>query len=110
MPSRIREGIRPLGYTLEVASTEAAACALASACDAALVNLTARRYDPLAVIRALKTQPALPVLAFVGHVEREKQVAARDAGADLVVANSSVSLHLATILGQLLGQVRGGDA
>ncbi len=108
-PSRIREGSRPLGYTLKVVGTEAAACAAARRQDpvpaAILVNLTARRYDAPQLIRELKSDGAarnIPLLAFAGHVEKEKHAAARAAGADLVAANSSVSLHLASLLSRLL--------
>ena len=110
MPSRVREGIRPLGYTLRVAGSEAAATA-AAATDpppiGILVSLTARRYDPPSLIRALKTNAGtakIPLLAFAGHVEKEKHEAARAAGADLVAANSSVALHLSQILPRLLEQ------
>lgn len=123
-PSRIREAIKPLGYGLRVAATEAAARAALVAADSAngaapppvppcavLVNLNARRLDPVALIRAFKAPggPAanVPLLAFAGHVETEKHDAARAAGADLVAANSSVSLHLDKLLGRLLGH---GDA
>lgn len=108
-PSRIREGVRPLGYTLHVVGTEAAALTAAAkthpAPTAILVNLTARRYNAPDLIRTLKTTEAtqaIPLLAFAGHVEKEKHAAARHAGADLVAANSSVSLHLAAILSRLL--------
>jgi CheY-like chemotaxis protein len=108
-PSRVREGVRPLGYTLRVVGTEAAALEeagqTAAAPDAILVNLTARRYDAPHLIRELKSAEAtksIPLLAFAGHVEKDKHAAAREAGADLVAANSSVSLHLAALLTRLL--------
>lgn len=110
-PSRIREGARPLGYAVQTVGTGDAALAKVTAAEgqplpaAILVNLTARRYDPHAVIRALKSDPAarsIPLLAFAGHVETEKHDAARAAGADMVVANSSVSLHLGKLLPRLL--------
>jgi CheY-like chemotaxis protein len=110
-PSRIREGAKPLGYTVRVVATEAA---LKTALQeitpqAVLVNLTARRYDPMGIITALKADPlsqSLPLLAFAGHVEKEKHAAARAAGADMVAANSSVSLHLSALLTRLLGGER----
>jgi len=108
LPSRVREGARPLGLDVRVVATGAAAQEAAratSAPAAILVNLTARRYDPSAVIAALKADPVtstIPILAFAGHVEKEKHAAARAAGADLVAANSSVSLHLPTLLSHLL--------
>ena len=104
MPSRIREGLRPLGLTLTTAATLDTALPFLNDGNfvAVFVNLTARRYDPLAAIQALKRATTLPVLAFAGHVETEKHAAARAAGADLVVANSSVALHLAQLLPRLL--------
>jgi CheY-like chemotaxis protein len=108
-PSRVREGVRPLGYSLTVVGTEAGALAAARkqgpAPDAIMVNLTARRYDAPALIRSLKADEGtrgIPLLAFAGHVEKEKHESARAAGADLVAANSSVSLHLAALLSRLL--------
>ena len=108
-PSRVREGVRPLGYTLRVVGTKAAAMEAAgqteTAPDAILVNLTSRRYDAPHLIRELKAAEAtrsIPLLAFAGHVEKDKHAAAREAGADMIAANSSVSLHLAALLARLL--------
>ena len=108
--SRVREGAKPAGYAVAVVASDVAVnAALASAAPVAvLVALTVRRLDPYALIRALKAaHPALPVLAFAGHVEREKHAAAREAGADLVTANSSIALHLPALLTRLLGGERG---
>ena len=106
-PSRIREGLRPLGHTLQTVATESGLIAAVEGAkpNAILVNLTARRYAPAEVIARLKADAAtkdIPVLAFAGHVEADKHAAARAAGADMVVANSSVSLHLASLLPRLL--------
>ena len=113
-PSRIREGAKPLGYTVRIAPTEKAAIegARTSPPAAILINLTARRYDPLSVITGLKASEqtrSIPLLAFAGHVEREKHQAAREAGADMVAANSSVSLHLAAVLNRLLNATPGNE-
>ena len=114
-PSRIREAIKPLGWELRVAATEAAARAVfaSAAPRAVLVNLNARRLDPVVLIRAFKADPAtacVPLLAFAGHVETAKHDAAREAGADLVAANSSVSLHLGKLLDRLLSGERSAAA
>lgn len=104
-PSRVREGAKPLNARVVVVATESAILEKLSAetFDAVLVNLTARRYDPIALIRRLKTDTMdVPVLAFAGHVEKDKHDAAREAGADLVAANSSVALHLPALLSRLL--------
>jgi CheY-like chemotaxis protein len=108
-PSRVREGVRPLGCKLTVAGTADAARNAAkeqeSRPDAILINLTARRYDAPELIRELKADEStrtIPLLAFAGHVEKEKHAAARAAGADLIAANSSVSLHLGALLSRLM--------
>ncbi len=113
-PSRIGEAVRPLGYELRVAGGAAAVreSALAAPPAAILVNLSARRLDAPALIRSLKDDPAtraIPVLAFAGHVETDKHDAARAAGADMVAANSSVSLHLPKLLARLLSGERSAD-
>ena len=112
-PSRVKEALRPLDFALRVAATENAALDAMKALPApvaVLVNLTARRYEGTSVVRALKALPdAPPVLAFAGHVEKEKHQAAREAGADMVAANSSVSLHLAALLSRLLAGERPAD-
>lgn len=112
-PSRIREAAKPLGLELRVAATEATARSVFASASppprAVLVNLNARRLDPIALIRALKADPAtasVPLLAFAGHVETAKHEAARAAGADMVAANSSVSLHLGKLLDRLLSGER----
>jgi PleD family two-component response regulator len=106
-PSRVREGVKPLGGTVRVVSTVEAAVAGAVAGPsprAVFVSLTARRFDPLAVVAALKGDArtrSLPLLTFAGHMETEKHEAARKAGADVSAANSSVALHLPKLLERL---------
>lgn len=106
-PSRIREAVRSLGYVVQTAASLPALREKATTQPpvAILVNLHARGWDPPALIRGVKADPALrtiPLLAFAGHVETEKHAAARNAGADMVAANSSVSLHFPKLLARLL--------
>ena len=113
-PSRIREALRPTVYRLRVAASAAAVREQAGAEPPAaiLVNMSARRFDPGSLIRDLKSDPVtsgVPVLAFAGHVETAKHDAARVAGADMVAANSSVSLHLPKLLARLLSGERSDD-
>ncbi len=104
LPSRIRESAKPLGYVVQTVASEASVWETVRktpAPHALLVGLTARRMEPLALIAALKADAQtahLPIIAFAGHVETEKHQAAREAGADFVVANSSVALHLPQLL------------
>ena len=107
-PSRIREALRDLPYRLQTTGSESGlnASIEAESPAAIVVNLTARSYDPLALIactvKRIRRPHAIPLLAFAGHVEAEKQAAARAAGADKVAANSSVSLHFPALLARLL--------
>lgn len=66
-----------------------------------LLNLAAARGESLELLRALRAHPALPglrILAFTGHLETGTIHAAREAGADQVLANSAVAGHLETVL------------
>ena len=113
--SRLGEAARPLGYPLRVAPSLDTVRETARAEPppvAILVSLNARRFDANALIRDLKSDAAtrgIPILAFAGHVETAKHVAAREAGADMTAANSSVSLHLPKLLTRLLSGQRPSD-
>jgi DNA-binding response OmpR family regulator len=104
--SRVKEGALGAGHSVVVAATEDAlrkALAADPRPGAVLIALNLRRSDAYALIRLLKTEyVGLPVLAFAGHAEREKHAMAREAGADMVAANSSVSLYLPALLTRLL--------
>lgn len=108
LPSRIREAAKPLHCDVQTVSSETKAweaARSASAPLAILVGLSSRRIDGIGFIRALKADTKtqnLPVWAFAGHVETEKHANARDAGADLSLANSSVALHLPQLLARLM--------
>ena len=66
-----------------------------------LVDLAHHGADPVGAIRALKAREPLPrVIAFGSHVDAEILTAARDAGADRVLARSAFSARLAEILGE----------
>lgn len=55
--------------------------------------------DPIAAIRSLKDgAPSPRVVAFGSHVDAERLKAARDAGADRVLARSAFTERLAEIL------------
>lgn len=55
--------------------------------------------DPIGAIRSLKqTAPSPRVIAFGSHVDSERLKAARDAGADRVLARSAFTDRLAEIL------------
>jgi CheY-like chemotaxis protein len=75
--------------------------------DVIVVNLMASRYDPALFVRALKAEPDLdpiPVLGFCGHREKVRREAAIAAGCDRVVATSSVTGDLRTLVQALAGR------
>jgi CheY-like chemotaxis protein len=63
----------------------------------ALVDLDAT-VDVLAAIRRLKAESSAPVVAFGPHVDTAGRKAAREAGADRVLAKSRFVTELPTIL------------
>lgn len=65
-----------------------------------LVDLAYREADPAGAIRALKSRPAPPlVVAFGPHRDADAFRAARDAGADRVLARSAFVERLPELLG-----------
>lgn len=66
-----------------------------------LLDLDTRWLDAPALIRSLKADPALaavPVVAFVSHVREDAIGAAREAGADRVLARSAFVRQLPDLL------------
>jgi CheY-like chemotaxis protein len=105
--SSLTAGLKRLGYTpLLLDDARTAPERAASARPAGiLVNLGSLRWDGVALVRALKAEPALasvPVVGFTGHTEVARIEAARAAGCDHVVANSAISGDLASVLRRAL--------
>ncbi|MEZ5283781.1 MAG: hypothetical protein R2712_03000 [Vicinamibacterales bacterium] len=66
-----------------------------------ILDLNSARTDPLGIVAALKTDPALatiPTLGFVSHVDRATIDAARQAGVDRILARSAFVEELPRIL------------
>lgn len=66
-----------------------------------LLDLDAHAADPPALIARLKAAPetaALPIIGFASHVNRDAIQAARDAGADRVLARSAFVRELPALL------------
>ena len=63
-----------------------------------IVDLNVTAVDPLAAIRMAKGK-GLRVVAFLSHVQVELAAAAREAGADDVMARSGFSVRLPEIVG-----------
>ena len=67
----------------------------------AVFDLDSRTIDPIAAIRALKADTALAgirIVGFVSHVRADLVSAAREAGADEVLARSAFVTRLGEIL------------
>jgi DNA-binding response OmpR family regulator len=64
-----------------------------------IVDLNVAGVDPLAAIREAKAAGAR-VVAFLSHVQADLAVAAREAGADQVMARSAFTERLPEILGE----------
>lgn len=94
---RIRETLGPCGYHVEVAkSREVLDALLAEGALPALVivDLAFVASEPPALIVALRAAPrtaTLPILAFGSHLDHAARDAAKEAGADRVVANSKLA-------------------
>ncbi len=101
--SRIRAAAEALGFEVRIAdSADAAASAVAGHPDIVAIDLHAAGIDAAATIRAAKDAGAR-VLAFGRHTEPQALRAARDAGADSVVARSQLVDELPELLRGLVG-------
>lgn len=93
---RVGNTLRPLGYRVDVVTSEAALAAAVRDEPPALViiALAFAAIDPPRQIAALKAGAAtatIPVLAFGSHLDGAAREAAKAAGADRVVANSKLA-------------------
>jgi len=103
--SRIRAAASGVGADVRFARTsdEAVALARAEAPKLVLLDLNARRADPMVTIAAFKSDPqlaAIPLIGFVSHVQTDLIAAARGAGIDEVMARSAFVTRLPDLLGK----------
>jgi|SRR5690606_19082036 len=96
--SRIRGVAGAAGIPIELVSSPAA---LRSRVERdpprrILIDLDARGWDPIALIRELRAGPAptTEIIAWVSHVRADAIQAAREAGADRVLARSAFSRQI----------------
>lgn len=92
--ARIRAAAQANGMEVVVLRTpaELIAAAVERAPRRILIDLDARAYDAVDVIRTLKDEDPtrdIEVVAFVSHVREDAIRAARDVGADRVLARSA---------------------
>ena len=69
--------------------------------DLLVLDLNSARFEPLALLRDVKTDEALrnvSTVGFLSHVQKDLAVAAREAGCDRVIARSAFTRDLPEIL------------
>lgn len=107
--AKIDHGLAQVGLTRETVSSAEAVLAARRAGRGALLilDLGHRSLDPMALLTAVKADPAgrdLPVLAYVSHVDRERWARAETLGADKVVARSEFSARLPRLVAGLVAR------
>ena len=101
--SKIRATAKLVGVDLTFARTHDDILTQAGTLNPTLVifDLDSQKTDPVTTIADLKRDPALAAirtLGFVSHVHTDRIAAARQAGADDVLARSQFASQLADIL------------
>jgi CheY-like chemotaxis protein len=69
--------------------------------DLLVLDLNSARFEPLQLLKQLKSDEALrgvPVVGFLSHVQKDLAVAARESGCDRVTARSAFTKDLPEIL------------
>jgi CheY-like chemotaxis protein len=69
--------------------------------DLLVLDLNSARFEPLQLLKQLKSDEALrdvPVVGFLSHVQKDLAVAARESGCDRVMARSAFTKDLPEIL------------
>jgi CheY-like chemotaxis protein len=90
--SRVRAAAQQAGVSASFVRSTDDLVARAAGANLVLLDLNTRWLDAPAAIRSLKADAAtasVPVVAFGPHVDGEALTAARDAGADRVLARSA---------------------
>lgn len=103
---RIQEAAKRAGLTTVAVKTRAAAIAKAESQPLLIIiDLNLSAAEPIKLIKELKSNEstnAIPLLAFVPHVQVELRAAALAAACDTVVARSAFSQTLPEVLERLL--------
>ena len=69
--------------------------------DLLVLDLNSARFEPLALLRSVRSEEAtsdVPTVGFLSHVQKDLAVAAREAGCDRIVARSAFTRDLPQIL------------
>src|SRR5215213_10117079 len=67
--------------------------------DLLVLDLNSARFEPLSLLRSVKSDEAtsdVPTVGFLSHVQKDLPVAAREAGCDRIVARSAFTKDLQT--------------
>lgn len=76
--------------------------------DLLVLDLNSARYEPLNLLREIKSDQALkdvPIVGFLSHVQKDLAVAARELGCDRVMARSAFTRDLPEVLAGNGGRV-----
>ena len=89
-----------LGFRTEFTVKESELKKLASSHPRLLIlDLAAEDYDAISIAKALKEQPVHPTMVgFYPHVRRDLEMAAKNAGVDIVVPNSNLLTVVRNVL------------
>lgn len=106
--AKIDHGLAQVGVERETvrSADEVLAARCAGRGDLLILDLGHRGLDPMALLAAVKADPAgraLPVLAYVSHVDEARWAEAEAKGAEKVVARSEFSARLPRLVAGLLG-------
>jgi CheY-like chemotaxis protein len=101
--ARVRSTAEAVGTPILLAKNAAEVLQLARAHSPReiIIDLDARNTDVIKLIAELKQEPAIsriPILAYVSHVREDLIAAARDAGAERVLARGAFVKQLPALL------------
>src|ERR687894_3231738 len=75
--------------------------------DLLVLDLNSARFEPLELLRSVKSDRAtrhIPTVGFLSHVQGDLAAAAKEAGCDRVMARSAFTKDLPRILGETSGE------
>jgi CheY-like chemotaxis protein len=106
---KLETGLTNLGMPFRACGASGAVGVAAAAREerpeVVILDLSDAALEPLAALRALRSDPALadlPVIGFASHVDRDLRAAAAKAGCSRVVTRSRISATLPELLAPFL--------
>jgi CheY-like chemotaxis protein len=99
---KILDSAKKIGLKVECVKNSAVAMSRAKSMPKlAIFDLNCVEADPVGIIREMKADPAtraIPMMAFVSHVQVDLRQRALDSGCDQVIARSAFAQNLAALL------------